>query len=864
MSLGDLNITPEEPDRTTHPVNIFEGLTLRGDIEGMWNTQDQALREWHQNRQDSDTVISMNTGGGKTLVGLLIAKSLLNELQQPTLYVCPTNQLVDQIKQMAAECSIPVATYKKGDWTNRDEFDEAQAPCITNYHAVFNGKSIFYDIDVSGLVFDDAHVAGDTIRSNYTLQLHHESAAAQEIITRVTPYFENNNWGRRLEEVKRGERARGGTLYLPMFEMQDFAGELRTLLVKHDVDEAPDTLFAWEHLKDHLNHCCLNIGRRGIEISPMCLPIHRLPYFEEGVRRVYLSATIPTPTELIRTFGIADPNRIQPTGKSGEAQRQFNFMLGEEDDAQRGRALQLTEDRKAAIIVPSKGRTDFWEPHGIVFQSDHGQERIDEFREADENDKMIFVARYDGIDLPKDDCQILVLDGLPRGEALIDRFIDEGLRISSRRQAKTAIRLIQAIGRIFRGNTDHGAVLICGTTLQRWFRAPTNRAHLPPLIQKQIEFGLRMREFVDSGETNFQELLEGVLQGTEEWDNQYSGFIDEAESDTVTAAPEWLVEITRREREAFEHLWEGRNYDSAESFGEIADEARQHEDSQLGAWYRHFEALATELAGDEDEAIKKYYEAAKGRTVLGQPEVDEEELIRSETAPTPGTQARRVASLYEERGNRIFKALDQVRDDLEYGEDKTDACEAAFSNLGNLLGLSPRRPDNEDDAGPDVIWTFEPKQQGVAIEAKTGKDQDSVYKKNDDIGQYMNHLQYLEDNHPEYQFARFIVGRELRVVPQSNPPPKLLVVPLEELKELTEKVRNVYSKLRAYDGDETLEERAERYFTALGLDWPKCISALNGTLATDLKNQNKDYGANDQSADTSTTPVSEEVAEADR
>ena len=45
---------------------------------------------------DRDIVIKLNTGGGKTLVGLLIAQAIINERQGPVLYLCPTGQLQGQ------------------------------------------------------------------------------------------------------------------------------------------------------------------------------------------------------------------------------------------------------------------------------------------------------------------------------------------------------------------------------------------------------------------------------------------------------------------------------------------------------------------------------------------------------------------------------------------------------------------------------------------------------------------------------------------------------------------------------------------------------------------------------------------------
>ena len=40
----------------------------------------------------------MNTGGGKTVVGLLMLKSCLNEGVGPAVYVTPDNYLVSQAK----------------------------------------------------------------------------------------------------------------------------------------------------------------------------------------------------------------------------------------------------------------------------------------------------------------------------------------------------------------------------------------------------------------------------------------------------------------------------------------------------------------------------------------------------------------------------------------------------------------------------------------------------------------------------------------------------------------------------------------------------------------------------------------------
>ncbi|MDQ2848078.1 MAG: hypothetical protein M3Y09_02065 [Actinomycetota bacterium] len=50
---------------------------------------------WHERRADSDLVIKVNTRAGKTINGLVILQSYLNDGEGPALYVAPDSYLVD-------------------------------------------------------------------------------------------------------------------------------------------------------------------------------------------------------------------------------------------------------------------------------------------------------------------------------------------------------------------------------------------------------------------------------------------------------------------------------------------------------------------------------------------------------------------------------------------------------------------------------------------------------------------------------------------------------------------------------------------------------------------------------------------------
>ncbi len=82
--------TPKPAQSITEPRDLFSALPEKDStLDYLRGPQDQVLAAWHARRDERDVVIKMNTGGGKTLVGLLIARSLLNEGVSPTAYSSP-------------------------------------------------------------------------------------------------------------------------------------------------------------------------------------------------------------------------------------------------------------------------------------------------------------------------------------------------------------------------------------------------------------------------------------------------------------------------------------------------------------------------------------------------------------------------------------------------------------------------------------------------------------------------------------------------------------------------------------------------------------------------------------------------------
>ena len=201
MGLGKLKLSVGTTAKPVEPLEIFKQSTLRGSIENIWESQAEALRGWHAHRDQPDVVVEMNTGGGKTLVGLLVAQSLVNEMNERVLHVVANNQLVEQTQRRAVEIGMNVATRYRGDWTNKEGFEVAETFCVTNYASVFNGFSTFRERDIRALIFDDAHVAESTIRDQFTLKIPRDSAIFAKLIQLYRPYFANTVGASRLEDV---------------------------------------------------------------------------------------------------------------------------------------------------------------------------------------------------------------------------------------------------------------------------------------------------------------------------------------------------------------------------------------------------------------------------------------------------------------------------------------------------------------------------------------------------------------------------------------------------------------------------------------------------------------------------------------
>ena len=113
---------PKGVERSTDPIKIFERLlNLPGTPNELWRGQAEALSEWNEARTQNDVLVSLNTGAGKTLIGLLIAQSQVNEGVDNVIYICATIDLVLQTSKEAERIGLG-HTVRVGSVLNNDDF----------------------------------------------------------------------------------------------------------------------------------------------------------------------------------------------------------------------------------------------------------------------------------------------------------------------------------------------------------------------------------------------------------------------------------------------------------------------------------------------------------------------------------------------------------------------------------------------------------------------------------------------------------------------------------------------------------------------------------------------------------------------
>jgi hypothetical protein len=389
----------------------------------------------------------------------------------------------------------------------------------------------------------------------------------------------------------------------------------------------------------------------------------------------------------------------------------------------------------------------------------------------------------------------MVIDGLPSGTSILERFHWEALGMTNAHRARLADRFTQLFGRINRGRKDFGVFVVNGTA-NKWLSNQRNIALLPDVLKKQVLLGLSIHEQQKfENDKSVIDMTRGVLQRDPDWldyyiDSMEGLAVDDEAFRRAEQAEAKMVVSGIAEVKFMSEIWRGDIAAARRSLEECAEEILRG-DSKVAGWHNAWTGICYMAEGDL-AAAKTEFDAAKARlqpNLLLVPVVVEQEQPVAATASNFVKKAANVLSMRSEEAFRrrlahLRKGVTGLQDDASPSE-----AEESVRFLGELLGFEATRPDNDLDAGPDAMWIAREQKLELSFELKTDKKKGAALYNKSDIGKGHDYEQWAKENCGECEHTGLIfVGPAGTVTEQSNPSDTMFHIELSELRALAEVV----------------------------------------------------------------------------
>jgi hypothetical protein len=485
---------------------------------------------------------------------------------------------------------------------------------------------------------------------------------------------------------------------------------------------AGDLKFRYTMIRHALDRCLLYFGWDGFLIRPYIPPTEQHLLFTEVTQRIYISATLGDGGELERAFGRAPIESLPvPAGwdQRGSGRRFFAFPeLIRGIDARSLAKSVVVQASKALVLAPSDRRLQAGKasliPNDVdVFGKGDIEVSLDEFRHADAG-VLALANRYDGIDLADDSCRVTVLDGLPSGQHLQERFLVHSLRAGRVLEERLRTRVLQGAGRCTRGLKDHSVVIALGDDLTRFLQRAEVREALRPEAQAEIAFGIVNSEVTEDA---LVAAIRSCLDQDDDWQQEAEPYIADLRRQTQRRLPAGtaaLAACARDEVKAWNLAWRGDRRAASRTALEVAQQLTDRVLAPYRALWLYLASAWLQAEADETndaalarasgELLRRAHAASKGTTWL------------RELAPLPAAEldldpidAIAVATVAEHPTRRTSAAKwARISQEMIDGLAGTEAgpFEQALSILGGLLGAEAYKPKGQGRA--DSVWVFDP------------------------------------------------------------------------------------------------------------------------------------------------------------
>lgn len=799
------------------PREIFNGLPSRDtSIEYLRDGQGQVLEGWFERRDARDLVIKMNTGGGKTVAGLLILQSCLNEGKGPALYVAPDNFLVAQVALEASKLGIAhTTTVEDGTYSRCESIGIINVFKLVNSRSVFGGPSNIRHspLEIGSVVIDDAHAALATTEEQFALKLDVTSSVAQELLG-----------------ILRSDLTTYAPAQMRAIDSADYAVsplEVPPWMWQQRIERVMDTLNSyrsqppldWHYplIESCINLCSVVISSHWIEITPPCVPIDVVTGFARAIRRIFLTATLADDSVLVAAFN-ADPESVaapitpESAGDMGDrlilAPQEINPRVT--DNEVKELLKRLSREVNVVVIVPSRSRASYWRDEAdAVADATDIDAVVSRLREGHVG-LVVFINKYDGVDLPGDSCRVLVLDGLPEVSALTQLRVATILGSSTAANRRQMQRIEQGMGRGVRGANDHCVVLLLGSKLTDRLANQRLSQQFSSVTRAQLELSRAVARSVSgAGVSELVGLIRQCLNRDPGWIQVSKAAVaaqryDAGHVETAVVA----------QRKAFDLARIGHAQRAANLIREAADGAASDDEKglllQQGATYIN--------TYDTVESQSVLSAAVRLNNRVCRPRAG---IVHSRSSSVRA-QAELAANYFGTRftsPNELVIGFASLETDLVFDPSRTNDFESAVEELGAWLGLETERPERDYGNGPDVLWRTSV-DSFIVIECKSGSAAEEIYRS--DVSQLAHSMSWFSE-----EFGSSAAAKPLIIHPASilahdaTAPPNTRVMTATERDNLLSRLGNVIRALAASrrwsEPDAVTEQLASNHLAGAGL-----------------------------------------------
>ena len=783
----------------TNLVSLFDSLDRQTSHIELRTVQQDALRILSERRLERDLILKISTGTGKTAVGLLYLWSFMEEKHLPAVYLCPTKQLREQVHAEAEKLGLKSVIYPANQPHPDVEGIRGKAIIICTYDKLFNAKTTFDRSDVMlrpcAIVLDDAHAGVEEIRDCFTLCMSGTNVHGQLVKIFDVPCakYKSAVWS----DIRNEDPNQ--IMEIPYWIWKPLLPEIEQIIGSQAKDDK--LKFVIPHIRDILRRCRCVVSGAAVEIIPDILPVYKSPAYDRAKHRLFMSATLADDSVLVRELGCdisAAEKPITPANDRGMGERMIlaPSLVDGKLDRKWVMSLcgRLSKKLNVVVLSPSELKAREWESVGAkICSGDEVKEAVEGLKDTSGTSSfVVFKQRYDGIDLPDKSCRVLVIDGMPLGEGILDRLDSSTSGFAGGTRNRLIYRIEQGMGRAVRSHADYAVILLAGNELAHFIAKRDVLSAMNPDTRAQLELAIDLSKMAteDGGadpKTAVIDMIKKCLNRDDGWKQFYNETVRKSSIATSgTTDPNRLM-LANAERCAFESAI-SNNLQGAVKLLQDAIDKYVSDDPATKGWY--LQRVANYLYDiDPGQALEAQGAAHRDNKSMYCPPGG---IIKRPSKVEESDAQAIVSKWYRQfqNPNGAIAAIYELKAKLSF-ELPHSVIEQALCDLAPLLGAQGSRP--EEEGGPDDLWLWP--SLSLVIEVKS-ENQKSLHKK--DAGQLSTSMNWFKENFSARKnCVPIIVSNTTLCDKIAYFPANTRIITSAKISELLEKVEQFYRKIIA-------------------------------------------------------------------